>query len=366
MQKKVIAAVIGGLLIAPAAFADVTISGRLSVGLENYEVGAGNAAVPNAGGYNAEQLLSDQSSSLVFTGSEDLGGGLKAWFKLDNRFSVPGLATGGVGNFDASGNTQVGLAGGWGTLAIGRADLHYGEGASDSSTAGSLQSWLAPGMFSQVNGTTIAVGSRSQNVVMWDGSFGGGVTARVAYSTAPFTAEGTGVGSNPGKGNATNLAIRWSSGPLNLGASIWDSDTEATAPTTQKSTRLGGGYKFGNISVRLGYDQSSIETAGVKTERTAFIIPVSVAAGAETFHFSYAVADDLEVGGTTTANSGATGVKVGWDHALSKKTVVGVHYTKLDNDRNAAYQLFARALSGTAAATGESVSQLYFGIAHFY
>jgi len=366
MQKKVIAAVIGGLLIAPAAFADVTISGRLSTGLDIYSLDSGKAAAP-AASYSKEQRISDQSSSIVFSGSEDLGGGLSAWFRLDNRFSFPDAG------FSASGNTLVGLKGGFGTIGIGRSDLHYHEMFRyDARSAGSLQSWLSGSAFSQVGATAIANNTRTPNVIKWDGSFGA-VSATLAYSTAGNTAaatEGSGKGATDGgKGDVTTAALRWQGGPLSLGASIWNSKEEAAvaANLKQSSSRVWGGYDIaGGFSVALGYDQSSVESAGVKTERTSVFIPAKFKTGAETFYASYLMADDLDVGGTTTSNSGATGVSIGWDHALSKKTVIGAHYTKLDNDANAVYQLFARGLSGTAAAAGESVSQIYFGIAHFY
>ena len=365
MQKKVIAAVIGGLLIAPAAFADVTISGRLSTGFDMYKLGAGDAAAP-AASYSAEQRISDQSSSLVFSGSEDLGGGMSAWFRIDNRFSFPDAG------FSASGNTMVGVKGGFGSIGVGRWDLHYNElFRYDARTAGSLQSRLSGSAFSQVNGVAIANNTRTPNLIKWDGHFGA-VTATIGYSTAGNTStatEGSGKGATDGgKGDAVTAAIRYQGGPLSLGASLWSSKEEeaVAADLKQDSTRAWGGYQFGAFEVALGYDQSEITSAGVKTKRTAFFVPVKFKTGSETFYASFLSADDLDIGGTTVSNSGATGYSVGWDHALSKATFVGVHYTQLDNDANVAYQLFARGLSGTAAAAGESVNQIYLGIAHFY
>ncbi|MFL6714070.1 MAG: porin, partial [Sulfurifustis sp.] len=131
MQKKVLAAVIGGLLAAPA-FADVTISGRFADGIALYDRSGDGCAT--AGSCFKEQRLSDQSSRIIFSGSEDLGGGLKAWFQLDNRFSADQgtlVGAGGVvaanGTGFASGNTGVGLAGDWGKVTLGRWDLHYNE-----------------------------------------------------------------------------------------------------------------------------------------------------------------------------------------------------------------------------------------------
>lgn len=362
MQKKVLAAVVGGMLIAPAAFAEVTISGRISVGVENYEV--------DAPGSDSELRVSDQSSSLIFSGSEDLGGGLKAWFQIDNRVSFDGSNATSIG---ATGNTQVGLQGDWGKLALGRSDLHYNElFRYDASRSGSLQSWVTGSVFSQVGGAPVANTTRWTNVIVYDGNFGGGLSARVAFSPAGSNPtfglnlnEGDGTVPNGSDGDAMNAVLRWSSGPLSLGASIFTADPEGGGTVGEHdSQRAWVGYQFGGLSVAFGYDNSEITGIG---ERTAFAVPVKFTTGSETFYLRYAMADDLETTAGDVPNSGANIMSVGWDHALSKRTVVGVHYTTLDNDDAAGYDMFAIGASGlTSTAVGEDASQLYFGVAHFY
>ncbi len=127
-NKQLIAAVVGGMLAAPAAFAQITISGTVKDGFEMYKLGAGNAAAP-ATSYHYEPRVSDQSSRIIFSGTQDLGGGLRAWFQLDSRFQsdVGGSTQTNTGtttgiNLWAGGNTGVGLAGDWGKLTIGRWD----------------------------------------------------------------------------------------------------------------------------------------------------------------------------------------------------------------------------------------------------
>src|SRR5207247_5277605 len=139
---------------------------------------------------------SDQSSRIICSGTQDLAGGTRAWFQLDSRFQsdVGGstqtgnntpttVATTGI-NLWAGGNTGVGLAGDWGKLTIGRWDLHYLEFIPiEFGYAGSLQDLLGAGPMAQVNGSTIANGTRTPNVIMWDSANMGGFTARLAYST---------------------------------------------------------------------------------------------------------------------------------------------------------------------------------------
>src|SRR5258708_6514362 len=285
-NKQLIAAVVGGMLAAPAAFAQITISGQLKDGFEMYKLGAGNAAAP-AASYHYEPRVSDQSSRIIFSGTQDLGGGTRAWFQLDSRFQsdVGGStqtnltntpATTGI-NLWAGGNTGVGLAGDWGKLTIGRWDLHYLEFIPiEFGYAGSLQDLLGAGPMSQVNATNIgtsvsanviANGTRTPNVIMWDSANMGGFTARVAYSTA-FATNLNGVSSNEGSGRvssgssggAVTAALRYAGGPLALGASAWSATPEGGASSPagqQKSLRLWGGYTLPmGLKVGLGFDGS--------------------------------------------------------------------------------------------------------------
>ena len=388
MQKKVFAAVVGGLLATPAVFADsanVTISGRFAIGLESYKLSGGNP--PNAAGYSNENRVSDQSSSIIFSGAEDLGGGLKAWFQIDERYSPDGSAATSLG---ATGNTQAGLSGGFGKLAIGRQDLHYQEiSRLDATRAGSLQTILSDGPLSQVNGVTIANGTRTPNVIYWDSADLGGLTARVGYSTHWNAGTGSPVGNevtgrnqaapqNGSNDNAWTAALRYAAGPILAGASIWNAKEIGTAVTTatpaqvqqdQKSTRAWVGYNAAGLKIGLAYDSSQdklVTASNPFTKRNAWEVPVSYAFGADTVYVSYAKMGKVS-GPATTDDTDATAMMVGWDHALSKRTFVGAYYTTLDNKANATYDLFGIANSGnTNTNAGEDAKQIYLGFTHLF
>src|SRR5205807_3903971 len=297
-------AVVGGMLAAPAAFAQITISGTIKDGLEMYKLGAGNAGAAAASYYHYEPRVSDQSSRIIFSGTQDLGGGTRAWFQLDSRFQsdVGGStqtntgATTGI-NLWAGGNTGVGLAGDWGKLTIGRWDLHYLEFIPiEFGYAGSLQDLLGAGPMAQVNGNNttsltanvIANGTRTPNVIMWDSANMGGFTARIAYSTA-FTTnltgvtsdEGSGKGASGSNGGALTAALRWSGGPLAFGASAWSAIPEGSASSPvgeQRSLRLWGGYTLPmGLKVGLGVDNSQRRQASAEamTKRNAFMVPLA-------------------------------------------------------------------------------------------
>jgi len=386
-KKRLIAAVVGGMLAAPAAFAQITISGTVKDGFEIYKLGAGKALVP-AASYHYETRVSDQSSRIIFSGTQDLGGGTRAWFQLDSRFQsdVGGStqtntgATTGI-NLWAGGNTGVGLAGDWGKLTIGRWDLHYLEFIPiEFAYSGSLQGLLGAGPMSQVNGSVIANGTRTPNVIMWDSANMGGITARVAYSTA-FTTNLTGVTSDEGSGKggagssggALNAAVRYSGGPLGLGASYWTARPESAASSPagqQRSLRLWGGYTLPmGLKVGLGFDNSQRRqaTAEAMTKRNAFMVPVSYTFGSHSAGLTLVKVGKLSgpnAGGPTDSTD-ATAYVLGWEYALSKLATFGVFYAKIDNKQNAAYQFFSLSANGaTIPAAGESSAQLYTGFSY--
>ncbi len=112
-MKKTLIALMAGVGIVTATQAQVTISGQFDVGLIN-PIGAQHTRVDqSANGMN----------QLVFSGNEDLGGGLRATFRLAQRFSPEsGANDGTAGNRPMfQGESTVGLAGNFGHLRLGRA-----------------------------------------------------------------------------------------------------------------------------------------------------------------------------------------------------------------------------------------------------
>ena len=90
MKRTLIVAAIGTLLAGAAAAQNVTVYGRLNTSIErqkNYD--------PTVNG--SVWVLQNNASRLGFKGNEDLGGGLKAGFVLEHRFSVDtGASTNGT------------------------------------------------------------------------------------------------------------------------------------------------------------------------------------------------------------------------------------------------------------------------------
>lgn len=387
MQKKLIAAAVAGLIAVPAlAQTNVTISGRFAAGYQNYKVNGGGST-----GQDTYNGVSDQSSRIIFNVNEDLGGGLSAWGQADMRFSQD------LGAVAMSGNTGMGLASKtWGKFTIGRWDVHYQEiagGTNAGLRASALENITSFGLMSQVNGATIANGTRTPNLLMWDSPNWNGFTARLGYSTSAFGAEGTTnrAAGDPGDGSAWTGALRYANGPWKAGLSYWNANTEgdvvgttsalgivggvpavittANAHADQRSTRVWGSYQFGmGLSVGLAFDRSSIRAGangGVSTtvRRSAWYIPINYAFGPHKVYFDYSRANDAS---NTVGNSSGSQWMLGYDYAFSKRTSAGVYYSKVNNNTAGSYDMFAVGRNGASLATaaGEDARMWYFGLAH--
>ena len=88
MNKKLIAVAVAGVLAAPAVMADnsVTIYGVADVGLEQVEAkGATAGAASDVAG---KSRVTSNSSYIGFKGQEELGGGLKAIWQIEQAIDI--------------------------------------------------------------------------------------------------------------------------------------------------------------------------------------------------------------------------------------------------------------------------------------
>ena len=111
MKKSLIALAVAGTIAAPAAFA-------ATANVDIY--GIMNIAIQDTDANNVDLDVVDNVSRIGFKGSEDLGGGLKAIWQIEqglNASTADQTAFGGKGLR----NTFVGLSGGFGTALIGLA-----------------------------------------------------------------------------------------------------------------------------------------------------------------------------------------------------------------------------------------------------
>jgi predicted porin len=233
MKKSLIALAVGGAFVAPAAMAqtsNVVLSGQLKLGYE-YLIPDGanlpNANVPGVNSWNTSRVA-NETSFVRFSGSEDLGNGLRAVFQIESE--VNGDVQGG---FFASRNSGAGLSSNaFGTLMFGRWDTHYlshagVEGAGFGGTALALKA-NSLNILNWVNGLGSA-GTRLSNVIRYVTPNYSGFEGEFIYSFDGENARTGGVsGTQNGRAAEWAATLRYNAGPINAFASYMQRHNQAT------------------------------------------------------------------------------------------------------------------------------------------
>ncbi|SFU43423.1 porin [Pseudoduganella namucuonensis] len=171
MKKNMIAA---GLMAAAATAShaqggNVSVYGLIDTGVE-YVTNVG------AGGDNLTRmptLTGTLPSRLGFRGTEDLGGGLKAVFTLENGLA-PDAGTQAQGGRLFGRQAFVGLSGDWGTVSIGRQYTMLFWSILDSDI-------LGPNIYGSGGLDSYIPNARADNAVAYRGTFSG-LTLGATYS----------------------------------------------------------------------------------------------------------------------------------------------------------------------------------------
>ena len=286
MQKKFIALAVAGALAAPfAASADkanVEIYGAMHVSWDFVDA---NAGVDN------DQTAVFRQSKIGFKGAEDLGNGMKAIWQIETDI--------GDGNV-ADRPAFVGLAGDWGTFAMGLQEAPY------KVSTGKVDLF----------GDTIA----DYNVVVSTGAetFENRAQA-VAYVTPTvngFHAAIARVASAQTFDNDVwSLAAVYANGPLFVGFGYETHDIAGVLPDDD-AWKIGATYSFGDSRIGGLYEDIDLGGAGGDVEN--YILNFSHKFGANTFKIQYGESDR----GAVDADYWGVGI----DHAFSKRTKVYAIY----------------------------------------
>jgi predicted porin len=244
MNKKIIALAVAAATLAPVAMAQtanpVTLYGRVYVMFENVKADGGSAAAISS----RNRVNNNGASLLGVRGTEDLGGGLKAFFQLETEFR-PDQNDTTFGNR----NSGVGLQGDFGSVLLGRWDTPFKlanapyDVFGDTTIAGYTSAMSDRGNFNR----------REQNVIQyWSPNFSG-VQFRASYSAN----EGKTATVNP---VTTSFNLTYNQGPISLAygyekhkdliATYNANNTAAATPgASEKGSSLAGTVTFGPVRV---------------------------------------------------------------------------------------------------------------------
>jgi predicted porin len=309
MKKTIIAAAVAAVVAAPAAFAEVSVSGLVHMSVTDSDTGTGTG--------RDVQGVNDNVSRLVFSGSEDLGNGMKAGFKMEQRINMA------TADLKDDGRESYGYIGGdFGTVKFGRL---YGAAKKVYSIAEQAGD-------TAIDITTLSdTGSSSANAeVTNDGVLAyvspnfNGVTLEVQVSNHDHN--NTAV-ANQGLAEETNVSLVYSANGLTIGAASYSDDNSTTAD----QTAFGVKYAMGDFTVAASQMESDATSTNTK-KSTA--VSGSMKMGNNTLIVQYG---EKETGaGVTTDGWGAALV-----HSMSKSTAVyaGLRDSDVASDNSTAVAL---------------------------
>lgn len=338
MTKKLLPAMIGAALVAgvSAASADVTVFGHIDMSINNIDAEVGGVG-------DDDTNFHCTTCSIGFKGSEDLGNGLKAIFKLDFQYDMTvrndGDGTGADGDNNNSGlldrDQWVGLAGGFGKVRIGTISTGYkSHGAMiDPLYRTSLQgrdhllqsgSILGLGGFGHSGAGENGEG-RATNTIRWDSADFNGVKLVAHYTLDAGKPPGDNDGDDE---NPYGLGASYSNGGILVYADYITNDGSATNTVfgDVSAWQVGGKYTMGNIAVMGQYEDAEEDVTS--TEGTLWHIAGSYTMGNNMLYAAYGQGE-LEVPGATTDTDSWT---IAATHNMSKRTSVYAGYNNLEID----------------------------------
>jgi len=389
MQKKLIATAVAGLLAAPLvaqAQSTVQIYGQAEWEYGQLEQGNGRPKVD----YNEST-----GSFLGFRGTENLGGGISAWFQCETTMDIRGFDQVGL----CSRHSAVGLRGGFGNIFGGRWATPFSDmlglgliGHEATGNLGFARIYGNTGSTSLADngtgtsGVGLPTGGGSANraqfrrretcLTTYQTPNMGGFMAGFAFScgnAAAHRAGAFGTGASDGRNNNKprlwSTAASYNQGPLALGIGYekhMDVGTfdSATASLDDRAFGLSGRYTIGPVRLGAMYLDRKWETAaGLHTKNRTWTLGAEWRiAGPHELHFSYgATGDSKGNGGAVAGNGGAaapgsdTGydaITIAYQYNFSKRTSAKFGWIRYDNETNSTS---VRPYNAAAASTAPGI-----------
>lgn len=304
------------------------------------------------------------ASRIGFRGTEDLGGGLSAFFTLETGLKMD------TGEVDSAGrifNRQalVGLKGAAGQVALGRQYTPWHKALSAIDPFGTGYAGTAKNLFPDV-GTNV----RTSNTITYQSPKVNGFNGELAYA----------VGEQPdaSTGRQYGGAIGYANGPLALRLAYNSKNTDTTATASSpfvsrslgRNTLLTAAWQLPMASLRFAYgidkgtNAAPLRNTGnpyggiaptASTDGRSVLVGVSVPVGPGKLMASVQHKDDR-----TAFNQDANAWGIGYLYGLSKRTGLYAAYGHIDNRNGAGYTVG----NNTEAGTGDTAYNL--GIRHTF
>jgi general bacterial porin, GBP family len=315
MKKSLLAlAVLSAFAGAASAQSSVTLSGGVDVSIERVD-GAWNMGAGNSG-----------RSAFTLSGTEDLGGGMRAFFVLNHRFSA---RDGTISSQPATGRfyrqSWVGLGGGFGEIRLGRQlpVLQIYNGDFDPFGTETIGSTHVGGFNAGLAGS-----ARNNNQILYVSPSLGGLTVHANIAAADQNAPPSGSTLPNGIERPIGFGAYYAAGPLRIAAAYDRNTFDGKTKGVYASFNAGFATLMaqwengdcGPLSTPSGGTWSC--GTGTSTDVSGWSIGARIPFGAATAKVGYLNKSDLE----------QKKIAAGLDYSLSKRTIVYTDVAKQSGD----------------------------------
>lgn len=329
----------------------VIMYGRMYVMFENSRAGGG---LPGSVDVASRNKVTDYSSHVGWRGTEDLGGGLKAFFQFET-----GMRLDSNNATWSARNSAVGLQGDFGTLFMGRWDSPFKRAAVavdpfSNLTAGDLTAVVSDrGNFNR----------RDQNVVQWWSPNWSNFSVKVSH----VVNEGRTGTVNP---SAISASALYSKDGVYFGYA-WEQHKDQFKTYTGAIGNVAGGKENGHALVakfnrgpwefagQVHRFQKSTGTAATVTDIKAYQAVVTYTLGKNEFVYTYLTSKD-GLAPSAALQPKSTMNVIGHYYRFSRRTALVTQYLQLNNN--------AAGLSdaGQAITAGQDPRVISIGMRHTF
>jgi len=278
MKKHLIAAAVAAAVAVPAMAQNVSVYGTLEVGLEKNKSTAG----VNTSSVESHEFVSNR---LGFRGEEDLGGGLKAFFRLESGLNTSdGTAgsSGGATNTLFDRGAEIGFSGAFGRVSVGKMDhngienneisLHGNRGLASSTVE--LDS-RASDLNDTISYTTPSFSGLTLNLMVTPKDNGAAGVAGANAAGVNVASVHDGVTSAQIAGTVGGVGVKLGTGTYKETGAVGF----GAAGTKTKVTGLSVQYDFKVVNTSVLYQRQDNPGATVDRKYTAFTAAVPLGSG---------------------------------------------------------------------------------------
>ena len=353
MKKTQVALAALALVASTAALAEVKVSGQFDVGV---------GTTTGVGGGFMEQGGWADNSHIRFSGSEDLGNGLKAGFTLESGFTQNGNPGNGGNGTLFSRESTVNLSGDFGSVRLGQQVSPYivSHAISHAGSPGAfwvnriiMGGGLGAAAVGTGNGGYQAGGFFIANAVSYTTPNINGWTASLLTNTENGARDGTMPASSSDADKYSSFNVIGAFGPINVTAGYQNRKDTYTSSVIGASTTFGDLTIAANISNHSPNATSSNTNKGTKTS-------------AQMLSATYKLQEALSLNVAYATNDLATSQSLtsfGLKYDFSKATYAYVTYISGTNGAQSALSQRAN-----YAATGDTTTRntSVVGISHSF